>query len=84
MAIIRRACMLTGITLKLFNSNSNEKCDNINLNIRLNNNFKLSVDNISSVNTKLKTMKAEPKDLMAAMQEAYDSVHLSYDTNRKM
>lgn len=29
-------------------------------------------------------MKAEPKDLMSAMQEAYDNVHLSFDQNRKM
>lgn len=71
MAIIRRACMLSGITLKLFlNQSGNDKSENLNLNIRLNNNFRLSVDNISSVSTNLKTMKAEPKDLMAAMQEA--------------
>jgi len=61
--------MLSGITLKLFTLNTNEK-DKMHFNIRLNNNFRLSVENISSVNTKLKTMKAEPKDLMAAMQEA--------------
>lgn len=63
--------MLSGITLKLFlNQSGNDKSENLNLNIRLNNNFRLSVDNISSVSTNLKTMKAEPKDLMAAMQEA--------------
>lgn len=62
--------MLSGITLQLFTLNTHEKCDKMHLNIRLNNNFRLSVENISSVHTKLKTMKAEPKDLMTAMQEA--------------
>lgn len=84
MAIIRRACSLSGITLKLTNL-SNNKSDTIdNLNIRLNSNIKLTIDNISSLNIRFKTMKAEPKDLMSAMQEAYDNVHLSFDQNRKM
>lgn len=83
LAIIRRACILSGITLKLFQNKTNEKGDN-NINIRLNNNFRLSVENIQSINTKLKNMKAEPKDLKVAMQEAQDCVHLSCDPNRKM
>jgi len=84
MAIIRRACSLSGITLKLTNL-SNNKSDTIdNLNIRLNSNIKLTIDNISSLNIRFKTMKAETKDLMSAMQEAYDNVHLSFDHNRKM
>lgn len=60
--------MLAGITLKLFNDH--DYTDSANYNIRLNTNFKLSLANVGSINAKLKTMKAEPKDLMVAMQEA--------------
>jgi len=68
MGIIRRACMLAGITLKLFSGEGN--ADRGEYNIRLGGNFKLSSANVSTINAKLKTMKAEPKDLMVAMQEA--------------
>lgn len=71
MSMIRRACMLAGISLKLTNLKKDKEGSNDNFcNIRLNSNFKLSADNIASINTRFKTMKAEPKDLMSAMQEA--------------
>jgi len=81
LSIIRRSCLLTGIKLKLYDFNNNEKSY---YNFKIYNLIRLSSENIVDIIPKTKGIKTDLVEFDNIFKDNYELIAFSPNFNQKM